>query len=160
MKKPAKSKKSQPAIGVEQDIVGLITTLVQKLVSLESKIDTVLGRLSQRPVDVPRQSLPSVSPERHNTRPMYKVICADCGRHCEVPFRPSIGRAVYCKECFAKRKQSVNLTPRVEVIPNEAPSPHQSLPEKPTPKLSIAPVVKKKPSAKKTKKKSTDKRHG
>jgi CxxC-x17-CxxC domain-containing protein len=152
MKKTTKSKSSQPAIGVEQDIVGLITTLVQKLVSLETKIDTVLGRLSERPVEVPRKSLSSVSPERHNTRPMYKVICADCGRHCEVPFRPSIGRAVYCKECFTKRRESGNPTPRVEAIPNETPSPHQPFPEKSPVKPSIAPEAKKKPSAKKTKK--------
>jgi len=153
MKKTTKIKNSQPAIGVDQDIVGLITALVQKLVSLETKIDTVLSRLSEKPVEAPRQALSSASPERHNTRPMYKVICADCGRHCEVPFKPSIGRPVYCKECFTKRKESGNLTPRVEAIPSETPSPHQPFPEKSPVKLSIEPEAKKKPSAKKTKKK-------
>jgi CxxC-x17-CxxC domain-containing protein len=155
MKKTSKSKSSEPAIGIDQDIVGLITTLVQKLVCLETKIDTVLSRLSERTVPVPRQPLVNVPPEHaNNTRPMYKVICADCGRHCEVPFRPSVGRAVYCKECFTKRKASGNLTPRVETIPKEAVFPRQPSYEKSPVKPSVAPVVKKKPASKKTKKKT------
>lgn len=34
-------------------------------------------------------------------REMFKATCAECGRPCEVPFRPSGDRPVYCKECFA-----------------------------------------------------------
>lgn len=39
-------------------------------------------------------------------REMFKAVCADCQKECEVPFRPSGNRPVYCKECFAKRKDS------------------------------------------------------
>ena len=35
---------------------------------------------------------------------MYKVICADCGKNCEVPFKPGADRPVYCKACFVIRK--------------------------------------------------------
>jgi len=34
-------------------------------------------------------------------RQMYKAVCAECGKPCEVPFRPSGERPVYCKDCFA-----------------------------------------------------------
>lgn len=34
-------------------------------------------------------------------REMFKAICAECGKPCEVPFRPSGDRPVYCKDCFA-----------------------------------------------------------
>jgi len=27
-----------------------------------------------------------------------------CNKECEVPFKPSGDRPVYCKECFSKRK--------------------------------------------------------
>ena len=37
-------------------------------------------------------------------REMHKAVCADCKRECEVPFKPSAGRPVYCKDCFSKRK--------------------------------------------------------
>lgn len=37
-------------------------------------------------------------------REMHKAICADCGKECEVPFRPKEGRPVYCKECYPKHK--------------------------------------------------------
>ncbi|MFA5119001.1 MAG: CxxC-x17-CxxC domain-containing protein [Candidatus Omnitrophota bacterium] len=156
MKKSPQKKTSPSAIAADQDIVGLITTLVGKLVSLETKIDTVLTRLPERTVEVPRQQpIPSVPVERHNnSRPMFKVICADCGKNCEVPFRPSVGRPVYCKECFTKRKAGGNLTPRVEVKPKETAPAQKTSPEKsPVVKSVKAPAVKKKPSAKKTTKK-------
>ncbi|MFH1774163.1 MAG: CxxC-x17-CxxC domain-containing protein [Methanobacteriota archaeon] len=37
-------------------------------------------------------------------RKMYKATCADCGQETEVPFKPSEGRPVYCRECYQKRK--------------------------------------------------------
>ena len=36
-------------------------------------------------------------------REMVRVICSDCGKECEVPFRPTGDRPVYCSECFEKR---------------------------------------------------------
>ena len=39
-------------------------------------------------------------------REMHKATCADCKKECEVPFKPSGDRPVYCKECFSKRKGS------------------------------------------------------
>jgi CxxC-x17-CxxC domain-containing protein len=39
-------------------------------------------------------------------REMFKATCADCKKECEVPFKPREDRPVYCKECFAKRKDS------------------------------------------------------
>ncbi|OGW82842.1 MAG: DNA-directed RNA polymerase [Omnitrophica bacterium RIFCSPLOWO2_01_FULL_45_10] len=39
-------------------------------------------------------------------REMFKAICAECKKECEVPFKPREDRPVYCKECFAKRKSS------------------------------------------------------
>ena len=37
-------------------------------------------------------------------RELHKATCAECKRECEVPFKPSGDRPVYCKECFSKRK--------------------------------------------------------
>jgi CxxC-x17-CxxC domain-containing protein len=34
----------------------------------------------------------------------YSAICADCGKECEVPFKPLKGRPVYCQACWATRK--------------------------------------------------------
>ena len=39
-------------------------------------------------------------------REMHKAVCAECQKECEVPFKPSGDRPVYCKECFSKRKDS------------------------------------------------------
>ncbi len=38
-------------------------------------------------------------------RQMHKAVCAECKKECEVPFKPTEGRPVYCKDCFAKHRK-------------------------------------------------------
>lgn len=56
-------------------------------------------------------------------RPMFKTICSKCGKDCEVPFRPSGGKPVFCRDCFrenggsdSRRSDRVNFS-----RPNETP---------------------------------------
>jgi len=37
-------------------------------------------------------------------REMHKATCSECGNECEVPFKPTEGKPVFCKDCYAKRK--------------------------------------------------------
>ncbi|PIZ57659.1 hypothetical protein COY23_01160 [bacterium (Candidatus Torokbacteria) CG_4_10_14_0_2_um_filter_35_8] len=37
-------------------------------------------------------------------RQMYDAVCAECGAKCQVPFKPDPDRAVYCRECWQKKK--------------------------------------------------------
>ena len=37
-------------------------------------------------------------------REMTDVTCTDCGQKTQVPFKPTAGRPVYCRDCFAKHK--------------------------------------------------------
>ena len=37
-------------------------------------------------------------------REMHKAICADCGKECEVPFKPIEGRPIYCRDCYRKHR--------------------------------------------------------
>ncbi|MBL8012944.1 MAG: hypothetical protein JNN05_03775 [Candidatus Omnitrophica bacterium] len=37
-------------------------------------------------------------------RQMYAVVCFECGKDTEIPFKPSGDRPVFCKECFSKRR--------------------------------------------------------
>ena len=39
------------------------------------------------------------------SREMHEAICADCGKDCEVPFKPTQSRPVYCRDCFEKRRR-------------------------------------------------------
>jgi len=34
---------------------------------------------------------------------MTKVICSDCGQECEVPFKPTSSKPVFCSDCFTKK---------------------------------------------------------
>ncbi len=38
-------------------------------------------------------------------REMHKATCDDCKKECEVPFKPTEGKPVYCKECYSKHKK-------------------------------------------------------
>jgi len=42
-----------------------------------------------------------------NVQEKYKVICADCGEECELPFKPDPKRLVYCNDCWEKRKPPI-----------------------------------------------------
>jgi DNA-directed RNA polymerase len=35
-------------------------------------------------------------------REMFKTVCSSCGKDCEVPFKPTTGKPVYCSDCFEK----------------------------------------------------------
>ena len=37
-------------------------------------------------------------------REMHKATCAECGKECEVPFKPNGQKPVYCDECFQNHK--------------------------------------------------------
>ncbi|MCC4770006.1 DNA-directed RNA polymerase [Methanosarcina sp. DH2] len=38
-------------------------------------------------------------------REMTKVTCSDCGVETEVPFKPTEGRPVYCRDCLPNHRK-------------------------------------------------------
>ncbi|TFG57131.1 MAG: hypothetical protein E4H30_01500 [Methanomassiliicoccus sp.] len=43
-------------------------------------------------------------PRNDGPREMSDVVCSDCGAKTQVPFKPTEGRPVYCRDCFQKHK--------------------------------------------------------
>ena len=35
---------------------------------------------------------------------MHKTICSDCGKECEVPFKPNGSKPVFCRDCFQGKR--------------------------------------------------------
>ena len=56
------------------------------------------GRFDRRGSDRPRNRSSGIE--------LHKVVCDKCGVTCEVPFRPTNNRPVYCRECFKKNEPS------------------------------------------------------
>jgi len=51
----------------------------------------------------PRQSESrSFQRSSFNDKPMHQAVCDKCGQDCEVPFRPTKGKPIYCDNCFVK----------------------------------------------------------
>jgi len=42
--------------------------------------------------------------ERHE---MHPAVCDKCGKDCEVPFRPTEGKPIYCDDCFKNKSREV-----------------------------------------------------
>jgi len=38
------------------------------------------------------------------SRTETKAVCSQCGKETTVPFRPSQGRPIFCRECFHQRR--------------------------------------------------------
>lgn len=43
---------------------------------------------------------------RGGDRPMHKAICGKCNKECEVPFKPTGSRPVFCRDCFQNNRAS------------------------------------------------------
>jgi CxxC-x17-CxxC domain-containing protein len=57
---------------------------------------------AKRAVSRPEETAPPPPRERVDV----EVTCSSCGRATTVPFRPSQGRPVYCRECFQQRRRA------------------------------------------------------
>jgi len=44
----------------------------------------------------------SRSSERRSRPEMHEVTCDKCGKQCEVPFKPTESKPVFCSDCFRK----------------------------------------------------------
>ena len=123
MKKSVKPGKPAVSRQPVADIVELVIKMQEHLSLLDKKIEILISRTAERPFEVrsfsrPTQSFsghahqPSSRPQAsrpdnaYSQRTLHKAVCADCNNQCEVPFKPTGDRPVYCKECFAKRKNS------------------------------------------------------
>lgn len=42
--------------------------------------------------------------DRGGNKSMHSAVCSDCGNRCEVPFRPSGDKPVYCNNCFGAQR--------------------------------------------------------
>lgn len=92
------------------DIAAEILKVQQQLTFLDKKVDMLVSQFSK---PAPRFEQPrhqahggggGGNGSNFRERTLHKAICADCNKECEVPFRPTGDRPVYCKECFSKRK--------------------------------------------------------
>jgi len=117
VKKPFKHKSLLVAPQDEPGVAGLINKVQQQLSAMEKKLDILISQSSKRPFEKSYSQKPSRRfnySHRHDRgrvgngpreRTYTRVICADCNKECEIPFKPSGDRPVYCKECFSKRKK-------------------------------------------------------
>ena len=130
MKKHVKRKSSLVA-PQESDVTGLINKLQQQVSAIEKKLDILISQSSKMPFEKSYSRKPSRSfnySHRHDgarqgdgprERTYTKAICADCNRECEIPFKPSGDRPVYCRECFPKHKKGSPFSANRDIRPEE-----------------------------------------
>ncbi len=99
------------------DSTAVIIQIQEQLAALDQKFDAFINKSltdiagvlaaqkasTSRPVQAP-PSAPILQPQLSNGRPKFAIVCYQCGKDSELPFKPAHGRPVYCPECFAIRK--------------------------------------------------------
>ncbi len=148
---------------VKPDVVELINKMRQEVAAIDRKIDILISRSSPKPVEIKPFHKPFQQYDRahghsggregnsYGQRVLHKAICADCKKGCEVPFRPSGERPVYCKECFSKRKRAGPFKARPDNRPRES-APAQAVhADKPQDVEKKKSIKKKKPAVKRRK---------
>ena len=157
MKKRFKRKSFLGAPRDESGVAGLIDNVQQQLSAMEKKLDILISQSSKRPFEKSYSQKPFRSfnhSHRHDRgrqgngpreRTFTRVICADCNKECEIPFKPSGDRPVYCKECFSKRKKGSPFNANRDNRPAERDFPREHRSDKRGPEKRQKPVKKKKP---------------
>jgi CxxC-x17-CxxC domain-containing protein len=47
---------------------------------------------------------PTSGNSHHHSRVETRAICSQCGKETTVPFRPTQGRPIFCRECFTQKR--------------------------------------------------------
>ncbi len=132
MKKLFRRKAPSVEEQIQPDMAASNDKILQQLIILERKIDSLIAQSSEKPFERKEHARPfqrfdnSFQRDRGDRgnsfreRSFTKAICADCNSECEVPFKPTGDRPVYCKDCFSKRKDGGNsFKPKFEPGPRE-----------------------------------------
>jgi CxxC-x17-CxxC domain-containing protein len=155
MKKPVKSKRPSEPAQDTPDEASPMNRIEERLAALERKIDTLINRSSpSRPerYDHPQHRPPEMKQNNSfRDRILHKAICADCNKNCEVPFKPTGDRPVYCKECFSKRKNPATFNEKQGNRPQEPSHGKERFYEKVQHLSNRKPAEKKKPAFRKKK---------
>lgn len=116
MKRSPKHEDTLVSPQAELDLAALMAKMQQQLVVLEKKIDSIISQPSERPFKGEHYSKPFKRFDHfrghenrdqgngYRERRFTQAVCADCHKECEVPFKPTGDRPVYCKDCFSKRR--------------------------------------------------------
>jgi CxxC-x17-CxxC domain-containing protein len=125
MKSKSKYEDTSAPPWAESDMAVLMAKIQQQLLILEKKIDSLISQSAERSFKGEHHSKPFQrfdhfrrhekrdQGDSYRERRFTKAICADCHKECEVPFKPSGDRPVYCQDCFSRRKQGGSF--RVEI---------------------------------------------
>lgn len=165
MKKSTKgkaTKRSKKKADTEKEdlpqLVSVMMKIAERLEALEKKMEMVISQTAPRPSETrhpsherPSMDMPSHAPASSSAplgsqpnrgrdgRVLHKAVCADCRKDCEVPFKPSGERPVYCKECFSKRKGGG--APKTGTVhPPQRPQPQVKITSRGPGKLVVAEV--------------------
>ena len=112
------------------DLVTMMFQIMERFDALEKKMDVMISQNSGRSSEM-RQNAERERPSHSHGHPreyrrqgsnqnrdfrqsqgqdharhekmLFQTVCAECQKECEVPFKPTGGRPVYCKQCFTAR---------------------------------------------------------
>lgn len=103
-----KSKDTSGSPAGKTDISQQLDDIKKQLNFLEKKIDSLMNQSGS-----PRSGKSQFSHQGNRnsgrgfkSHGLTKATCSECNSICEIPFKPTGNRPVYCSDCFSKHKKS------------------------------------------------------
>jgi len=98
----------------------VLARIEAKIIALDKKMDALMMRSSPKPMERERSSYSGRRHDFHQQdKAMHKAVCSECGQACEIPFKPSGDRPVFCSECFARQQGEGSAESRFDKKPRD-----------------------------------------
>ena len=72
------------------------------------KINNNKGESKSKRFDRDKKNRTNFGSKNRRDFKMTKVICSSCGKDCEVPFKPTTNKPLFCDNCFSKEGSSLS----------------------------------------------------
>lgn len=70
----------------------------------EEEVEEETEEKEEESTEEEKEEAPQAGEKDKFGRQMFNVKCSDCGKDCQVPFKPSGDRPVYCRDCYQKHR--------------------------------------------------------
>jgi len=98
----------------------VLARIEAQIIALDKKVEALMMRSSPQPMERERSSYSSRGYDPHQKgKAMHKAVCSECGQACEIPFKPSGDRPVFCSQCFAQHQNEGSGESRFDKKPRD-----------------------------------------
>lgn len=89
----------------------VLARIEAQIIALNKRVESLIAQSSHKPTEKSFYAKRDFD-DRKMGKMRYKAVCTECGQACDVPFKPSGGRPVFCSDCFERQQGKSSFEPR------------------------------------------------